>query len=513
MSLRCLALIALLAAGCGDSSGGTAATAGKAPGSGTEGASAPPAARNANPTRPLPNILVYLVDTLRADHLGVYGYERDTSPGIDALAAGATTFETAIGQGPWTLPAVASLFTSAYPTSHLVVSNSDRVGEQATTMAEFFHGLGYRTLGFVANTLGGKGAGLDQGYDQFHENPAIKNLTPEQIAAGALSMGALYEWARGYDGSQPYFCWVHTIEPHDPYEGTAGTHAPWFTGTPQEKERLHTLITRHRGLQSKLYQKQLAPGEAEELAALEAEMPQHVQALRDLYDGDVRRASDNFARLIDTLKQRPRWDDTVVVFLADHGEEFLDHGTWSHGQSVFQELVRVPLIVRLPGIGTAGRRITQPVEIIDVLPTLAEYLGVPALPEWQGRSLLALLQGGPEDAAAPAYTMRLNLDYMRDGPRGDHETALVEDGWKLIVHHDRERASLFDLRADPHEQHDLSAQEPVRLNKLLRQAMTRLESLPALPIRRTEPGTPAFDEEKRQHLLEMGYIEGERNGR
>jgi arylsulfatase A-like enzyme len=509
--------------------GGPAAAPGKAPAaaagseSGNAAGSAPGAAARA-PRAPgeLPNIIVYLVDTLRADGLGVYGNARDTSPGIDAFAQQAAVFETAIAQAPWTLPSVTSLFTSTFPYSHQVLSNYSLAGEQAETMVEFMHDLGYHTVGFITNTLGGKGAGLDQGYDEFFEQQSVHDLTPEQLAAGAHSLKPLFDWAMAYRGEQPVFLYVHTVEPHNPWSGGPQGRAPWVTATKEERARLNAILPEQRGLLARRTLGTLDEAGTARLAELTPEIEGRVQQARDLYDGDVRQANDNFQRLAGILSHRPRWESTVMVLVADHGEELYEHGSWYHGQSVCQELVHVPLLLRAPGYTEAGLRIAQPVQLIDVLPTLADLLGVAAAPQWQGRSLLPLLRaardGHPSPAAPPVYTMRISVDTMKQGEparerapgdRGHVETAVIEDGWKLIAHHDIARASLYDLRSDPTEQHDLSEAEPARVKHLHGLVEQKLRELPRLDLRRADPGDAAEQDEKRQHLEELGYIDGQ----
>ena len=476
---------------------------------------APPGAPRGAPAhkRALPHIILYLVDTLRADRLGLYGNERETSPAIDALGSKAAVFEHASSQACWTLPSVVSLFTGTYPPTHGVLSNFDRLGPQAETLVEFMHAQGYHTVGFVANTLGGKGAGLDQGYDEFHEDQSVHDLTPEQVAAGALSTQPLYDWAAAYDWNEPVFLYVHTVEPHNPWSGVMHGRPSWFTGSDADKQHLNDILPEQRGLLSARNNGQMKPGDAERLAALTAEIEPRVPDAFSLYDGDVRQANDHLHKLMGMLVGKPGWTSTVVVFVADHGEELYEHGNWFHGQSLYEELVHVPFVLRIPGLTDEGLRLAQPVQLIDVPPTLAELLGVAPLAPWQGRSLLPLLRAAHEGrqlpAAPPVYAMRINVDRKFGGDRGDVETVLREGDWKLIVHHDTARTSLFDLAADPAEQHDLSAAQPARRQAMLQAVQKRLHELPKLDLRAAAAGDPAADEEKRQHLEELGYVDGQ----
>jgi choline-sulfatase len=474
---------------------------------------APPAAAAPGNGRKLPNIVVYLVDTLRADRLGLYGNTRDTSPSVDALGAKAAVFDHASSQAPWTLPSVTSLFTGTYPTTHEVLSNFDKLGPQAETLVEFMHAQGYHTVGFVANTLGGTGAGLDQGYDEFHQNKSVHDLTPEEIAAGALSLEPLYDWAKTYDWDQPVFLYVHTVEPHNPWTGVAHGAMPWFKGSEQDRQHLNDILPEQRGLLADRNLGRLKPGAAERLAALTAEIEPRVSDAFDLYDGNVRQANDNIHRFINLLIAKSHWESTIVVFLADHGDELYEHGNWFHGQSLFEELLHVPLIVRIPGVTDDGMRLAQPVQVIDVPPTLADALGVPPLDTWQGRSLLPLLRathdGTELPAAPPVFSMRINVDRKLGGERGDRETALREDNWKLIVHWDSKRTSLFDLATDPGETHDLTAEQPERLKTMLEAVNKRLHDLPKTDLRAPRAAGKDMDEEKKRDLQALGYLDGE----
>jgi arylsulfatase A-like enzyme len=448
-----------------------------------------------------PDVIIHLIDTLRADRLGVYGCEQDNSPSLDAFARHATVFENAVSQGPWTLPSVTSLFTSTFPTSHGVLSAVDSVSAETQTMVEFFGDLGYYTVGWTENTLGGRGAGLDQGYDVFRER-----LPPNRAPPGGEVdfLPDLFRRLEAWDGEQPLFLYLHTIEPHDPWEGTALPRETRFRGTPEERDELNRLVSEHRGLIAGRMNGRLDEAQSARLAELDALMPERLPDILDLYDGDVLRADRNFQMLINALWRRSSSREMIVVALSDHGEELLDHGHWFHGQSRYQELVRVPLILRIPGVTEAGQRIAEPVRLIDVLPTLADAVGATPLASWQGRSLLPLMRGDGSAAPEPILSMKISVDRPVGGAVGDVETALWDAGDKLIVHHDHETASLYDLAADPGEREDLFGRRPERAGDLLRQLQRLLAGLPQLDIRAS---SETLDEDKRQHLVELGYVE------
>ena len=476
---------------------------------GLAGCSPDQGAAAATPQRakPLPNIVVYLVDTLRADALGVDGAAADVSPGIDAFASEAAVFDNALSQAPWTLPSTTSFQTSSYPVSSRILHDGDKVGAQAETLVEYMQSLGYHTVGFISNPVGGSLAGLDQGFDEFTEHWLPKKPAPGEPAPQGDPLQPLFDWAAGEHGDEPQFLYVHTLEPHDPYDGAMHEPAGRFVGTPEEREHLRVWMNVQRGLGVRQFNGKLSPDEATRLQYATTHLVGREHDIRDLYDGDVRQASDNFERLIGLLRSKPGWKDTVVVFLSDHGEEFHEHGSWFHGHSAYQELLHVPLILRVPGLTDAGMHVSEPVQLIDVLPTLAELVGGPVSPDWQGRSLVPLLRGVRDAPPRPVFAMRVVTEQSLRGERGLTETALIDGTWKLIVHHDVGRASLFDLAHDPAEQHDLSAEQPERAQAMLRAVEERLQQLPVLPLRSTETPDAAAQAMRREQLENLGYVE------
>ncbi len=463
-------------------------------------------ARDSTPDGPLPNVVVYLVDTLRADRMSLYGYERKTTPVLDALAAESVVFDQAISQASWTLPSTVSLFTSSYSASHRVVSGAHKVDRSVETLVEFMQGLGYHTMGFVTNGLGGTGAGLDQGYDEFFQRPAQADMTPAMRAAGLHTKQPLMDMLRAYEGDKPLFMYVHAVEPHAPYQGApknAEGADGWHALKNPEINKLNRSVADYRGLQVRLNRNEPRDGDIERMAQLEPEVLAAMEDVRGLYDGDVLRADTSIGELLAMLKVKRLWDSTAFFLVADHGEEFLDHDLLGHGQSLYGEVVHVPFLARVPGLTDQGSRVPQAVQIIDVAPTLADLVGVDPLPFWQGRSLLPALQGETLPTAG-ALSVREHIDRPIKGWRGDHETALIRGRWKLIMHHDTDLVSLFDLEADPREQSNLADTEPERTAAMEAEIRDTLRALPVLPIRASEVG---MDDEKLKQLRELGYLE------
>jgi arylsulfatase A-like enzyme len=249
-----------------------------------------------------PNVIVYLVDTLRRDHLGVYGHRRDTSPRVDAFARDAIVFDNAYAPSSWTRPSTASLMTGLSPSRHRAIGRLDVVRPEHWALSEHFQAAGYRTLGFVTNPNVLAVWGFDQGFDSYLD-----------IDAESLSTRAdrvIDQVLRALDALAPderFFLYVHTLDPHAPY-------AP-----PPPYDQMFEVS-------------------GDESAAL--------------YDGEIAFGDEQFGRMIDWLRQRQKYDDTLIVFLSDHGEEFLDHSGTEHGHTLFEE--DVAQLLRQAGESSQG---------------------------------------------------------------------------------------------------------------------------------------------------------------
>jgi len=365
--------------------------------------------------RTAPLVVVYLVDTLRADHLGLYGYGRETDPELRRFARDGVVFETAIASSSWTKPSVASLFTSLPASEHRCVQFYTPLDPAFVTLAERMREGGFVTGAVVANRLvHAKDARFDQGFSYFASPPE-----PERAAE------AVDEALRFLDGRRglPTFLYVHTLDPHSPY-----------SPPPPFDRRFGPAPTPRRPAAEPHHYRR-----PEDLARIVAQ-----------YDGEVAYGDQEFGRFLEGLKARGLYDQATVVFLSDHGEEFLDHGDWVHGHTLFDELVRVPLVVKWPGRAHAGRRVARQVQIVDVLPTIlrSQGLPVPAAPAIAGRPLEDSFKADAADRTAVLETKY--REYVAYGVRTP--TA------KYVRHlHPQPREHFFDLVRDPWERSPLDA--------------------------------------------------------
>jgi arylsulfatase A-like enzyme len=365
-----------------------------------------------------PVVVLYLVDTLRADHLSLYGYPRHTTPELERFARDGVVFDQAIAASNWTKPSVASIFTSLLPRDHRCVEGYNPLDPELVTLAEALHDRGFATGGVVVNPLvRGKNMHFDQGFDLFGA-PASPNRA-EQAVDAALSF---VDARRGL----PTFVYVHTMDAHTPYE------------PPSPFDRMFPPLPEPGGKASE-------PADYRE--------PLDLDRLVGQYDGAIAYGDREFGRLLDGLRERGLYDRATIVFLADHGEEFLDHGAFGHGHTMFDELVRVPLVVKYAGRREAGRRVARQVPLLDVMPTVLKSQGVPPPPGIAGRPLEASFgETGPERPAVFESKAETKAARVLYGAR----TSAAKYVRQLSV---ADTELYFDLRADPGEKrgHDPEA--------------------------------------------------------
>lgn len=462
------------------------------------------------------NVVLVLIDTLRADHLGAYGYRRPTSPHFDAVAADGTLFERTTAQAPWTKPAVASLMTGVFVHRHGVISSRDALGPDRPTLADEMGRRGYRTAAFSANPWITPEFRFDRGFDEFESGRAMgaqltnlyKVLRRLDRALGARGIStklanwafwgrsanvsnserdrsltdAVVEWI-ARQGASPYFLYVHLIGPHDPYdpplEYARRFHPPGWdgqVGRTVPPARVQTVFD-----------------DAEPLTSPE------IESLVAQYDGAVAYADAQLGRIVDALQRAGQLDRTLLVVTADHGEEFYEHRNWRHGNQLYSEVVHVPLAFRLPGTLPAARRGDLSMTV-DVFPTILSLTGGGRLPdELDGRPLFAAADSPPDTAFAEHWWL--------DG--GTYVSRMVQQGsLKLQESRDetsgKERTELYDLVADRREQRNLLENpEPVsdksmgELRSLLARFGDRLSVASAVSVD-VDPST-------KERLRQLGY--------
>ncbi len=377
-----------------------------------------------------PNILLITVDSLRADRLGSYGGPART-PTFDRLAKEGVRFAQAYVQLPQTTPSHAALFTGQYPSSNGVrIAHHDALPQGKVTLAGVLAAAGYRTGGVYS--WAGPADGLDQGF-QTYRNVA----TPHADGRADLTTAAASAWleAAAADRARPFFLWVHYRDPHYPYEPPPPydtLYAAPCGGCADGS--LATLNRLHEGWQP---------------------TPADLTRIMAAYDGEITFTDHEVGRLLGRLDALGLTASTLVVLTSDHGEAFGEHGEWFHGLGVYQPTIHVPLLARLPDVIPAGAVYGGVVQLIDIMPTVLDLLGLGPVPSAEGRSLMAALRGG-------APTEGLAIVEVADW----RYTAIVRGEWKLIRDNLTGQHALYHLPSDPGEQRDRFAFEPAAAARL-----------------------------------------------
>jgi arylsulfatase A-like enzyme len=389
-----------------------------------------------------PNLLVYLIDTLRADHLSCYGARNPTSPNLDRLAAEGFRFERFRAVAPWTRPTTATVLTGYYPSWH-GAGKELPLPESLVTLAESLRAAGYSTWAAVTNVqVSAREIGFDQGFHRFLGQEAMQAPDPVSAPHSRTLHAAIRPWLEKAAG-EPFFLYLHSMDPHSPYAPPAAAARPFGRG--------------YSGIFADV---PLRPFMLRRLKDQVEE--QDLRYVEDVYDDEIEDQDAQIGSLLETLDELRILDDTVVIVLSDHGEEFLEHGDWNHGYRMWEELLRVPLIVWVPERWREAwqlrpRVVEAPVSQADFVPGVLDLLGVEDDFPRQGRSFFPLLRGESGESR-----VLYGEDYQTW--EGDEIGALVSGRYKLIWTLDRDppdvRYRLFDLEADPGEQVDLAGARP-----------------------------------------------------
>ena len=409
-----------------------------------------------------PNVLLIVVDTLRADHVGAYGYTRNTTPHLDHFARQALLFRHAHAVSPWTTPSVAAMLTSRYPNEVSWRHPPVPLAKRLLSLPELLADRGYATAAVVSHLYVAQQLGFAQGFDSYDQASArghgyISSPSVTEKALGFLEQGA----------GEPFFLFVHYFDPHSDF-----LLHPGFDFDPDYDGPLRPDMT-------------LA-----ELRALAPTMSaRDLDYVRALYDSEIRFTDEQIGRLLRGLRERSLWEDTLVIVTADHGEEFCERGDHyiGHGTHVHQELVHVPLLIKPPG-RARGVEVESWISLLDLAPTIAQVAGgPPSVPAFRGTPLeLRTGRGGTDPVLAETGNKR----------------AALSRGWKLMSVGEPPVYRLFHLESDPGETRDVLAEHPGRARPL-RQA---LEAWAGEPDRRAAT-TAVFTAEERDQLRALGYVD------
>ncbi len=440
-----------------------------------------------------PNIILILVDALRRDHVGLYGYPKSTTPFIDEIGHRGVVFDDALSQAPQTLNSTASLFTSrrfpfllrgvehgeipgVAPERREQWARTPRLATANLTVAEVLASAGYQTVALFNNPHHHPSSGFDQGFD----TAKLLDRDSDQAYARIDSMNEVFlAWHQGREPQRPYFAYLHLMDPHNPYR-------------PPEA-----------------YRELFPPGSGRHLYANGAPDPTFnetdLETMTALYDAEIRFLDDGLKALVAELDTRGELDNTIFIITADHGDELLDHGGLGHGKTVELELLRIPLVMAGgPMESAGGARIGSVVRNLDLAPTIVELAGLEAPEDFQGTSLKPLIenQSGTPEPAKISYAWIARL------------RSLTSAEWHCTRDLRNDRLQLYHRPTDPTGVIDVAGEHP-KIAKLCRTELDRLEAVGAEArsraevLKAVETGgeIPAESEKVFEQLKALGYVE------
>ncbi len=452
------------------------------------------------------NIVLVTLDTTRADHLGCYGYSKNTSPFLDSLARKGTLFENAYANSTWTLPSHASLFTGLMPSVHGAGYANFFVSPSVKTLAESLQQKGYVSAAFIGGPFLVSAFNLDQGFDFYDEHldphSELKRLTLFRILSkltgkslwhtdgqrrGAEVNREVFSFLKWATTRQPFFLFINYFDAHEPYD------------PPQEiREQMNIRVTMKGNIRFYPLNKQNGIAcHADGTPLSQGEF----QQLSDLYDGEIRYQDMQLEALWRTFEKQGLAEKTLLIITSDHGETIGERQFLDHGHNLFQEQVRVPLVFYGPGLFSSGKRIAEAVQLIDVFPTLLQFVGLKPDQTVQGQSLIPGLESG-EFLSRPVLS-EIDIDsHPRFAAFKRAQRMILEDSQKYIESSNNKNL-LFDLLLDPGELHDQQTTHRERAQKL-RKALDELFS----PLERLKhKGSGELDDETLEKLKALGYVE------
>jgi choline-sulfatase len=415
------------------------------------------------------NILIYLVDALRPDHLPFFGYEKNTAPHMTEFSRDCVLFKNAYAQASWTRPSVGALFTGLYPFQHQAITQQSGLAAGFQTLAELMNKRGFRTIGISSNAGIKEFFNFNQGFDYFkyHSN----------LDGGLAEMLNTYAFLQLEAEPSPFFMYIHTMEPHRPYKIKEAFY-PKDTGKP------NVIVIERLGKER--YSVDLN------------------HTLR-MYDASITQNDKAFGDLMTELKSLGMYDKTLVILMSDHGEEFFEHEGMAHGQTLYQEQVKHLFIVKLPHQLNAGRDIEDNVQEIDIFPTLLDFAGESIPAYLSGKSLKRLLLS-PDSVDSPVH----HEIFLETGPQLNKK-AIVDGKWKLIHTgtkwtDDVREYELYALESDPGEQTDIFGRNPIVAHYLRNRLFNWVNAQEKLVNIGKEDIEKTLTQKEIEELKALGYI-------
>ena len=437
------------------------------------------------------NVILISIDTLRADHVGCYGYSRETTPNIDSLASDSAVFLNTYASSSWTLPSHVSLLTSLNTVRHGVNYHDQRMSPSLVTLADLLRQNGFSNSAFTGGGFVSATYGFSKGFDMYREGEGgVFNQNGAELVYRVVS-----RWLDQSSDNQ-FFLFIHTYQPHSPY---ACPYPYKVMFLEDDAKWGHLDITSYIGGKKGLYKK-LSPKEQRDIIGL--------------YDGEIRFTDEELIKpLLLKLKELGIYERTMIVLTSDHGEEFFDHGSWTHGQNLYDESLRVPLIIKFPGSKYRGKKIGSIVRLIDVMPTILDELGIDYSGiSVDGLSLIPFLKGRESKD-------RIFLAEIGDNVLNSHvpwKKTMNFEKFKLILNKEYSKedlkffspspslipkVELYDLVKDPRELENIASKMPALARQLTRKIK---EAFSKARIGKQEK--IKLSKELRDQLKALGYI-------
>lgn len=436
-------------------------------------------------------VILISIDTLRADHLGVYGYRRETSPNIDALAAESARFVNVYAPSPWTLSSHVSLLTSLNCVHHQVYQEDQRMDPELVTVAELMRVNDFFCSAFTGGGFVSSVFGFADGFDTYYER------TDEVLLdkAAELCFRDVARWI-DHNKNKDFFLFIHTYQPHDPY---ACPHPYKSMFLSEDAEWSHINLTGYLGGKNAIFRE------------LSDEQRRNII---DLYDAEIRYTDDSLiGPLIQKLKELSLFDQAMIIFTSDHGEEFYDHQAWGHGHSLYDESLKVPLLIKFPDRKFKGVSVENIVSLVDVVPTILEGMGLDGSGrEFDGRSLVPILTGREKRhrtflADVGDNVLNLHLPQKMAANEGQIKLILNKNlsqknlNFFLFLPPPVKAVELYDLSTDPSEKNNIVDEE----SQVASHILDRIEETYKRAVRQ-KPGKAVLDEELKKQLKALGYI-------
>ncbi len=426
------------------------------------------------------NVFIYLVDTLRADHLSCYGYKRKTTPFIDEFSKDGILFRNCFANASWTSPAVGSILTGLYPNKHRAENRKDKLSEKVAMLSEILQSNDYYNIHIATNPHITKEFNFIQSVDFYRANP-IRNNSSEYVNSVFFRL-----IEKNPDlVKRPIFAYLHTMDPHYPYAPSD----PFlkFKKKDKEREKLSLKKIILKKTQNKLTE-------------------EDIDFLVSLYDCEILQNDYHFGKFIDFLKEKKLYENSIIVFIADHGEQFDEHGGLKHGHSIYNEEIHVPLIIKFPNSELSGLRSKLFVSQVDILPTILDYLSVENSSETDGISLLSLLEN-PEFERT--LFIKENLDeynfvgFINSADKMKNIVRYKDKNYSHVINHE-----VYNMKEDFHELDDLYKEKSLFLTKSTKFKIDSiLEKMERSALEREEEvDYKKLDPETIRALKALGYI-------